>query len=78
MPFKDSKTQRPQGGHWIQYPFEDIQCLCQEPANEALPMVKKIGNLIKTKNGDKFFKNDNLFGNKDKNIELDLNQVTTH
>ena len=38
----------------------------------------KIGNLIKAKNGDKFFKNVNSFLNKNKNCELDVDIVLSH
>ena len=38
----------------------------------------KIGNLIKAKNGDKFFKSVNSFLNKNKNCELDVDTVLSH
>ena len=38
----------------------------------------KIGNLIKAKSGEKFFKIVNSFLNKDKKIELQMDQVVTH
>jgi len=38
----------------------------------------KISNLIKAKNGDKFFKSVNSFLNKNKNCELDVDTVLSH
>jgi hypothetical protein len=38
----------------------------------------KIGNLIKSNNGEKFFKSVNAFLNKDKKIELQMEQVVMH
>ena len=38
----------------------------------------KIGNLITAKNGEKFFKNVNLFLNEDTKIELQMDQIVTN